>query len=143
GGVVHDPGQQRELSVAFYFFFLQAGDGIRVRNVTGVQTCALPIFGGAMLHMDIVLLHSGVVCCTSTFSCYIRERYVAHGHRLATFGGGMLHVDLLLLHSGELCCTWTPSCNFRGRYVARGHRLATFGGGMLRFDILLRSLEPS
>src|SRR5207249_9605584 len=27
---------------AFYFFF-QAEDGIRPRNVTGVQTCALPI----------------------------------------------------------------------------------------------------
>src|SRR5207249_11817201 len=25
------------------YFFLQAEDGIRVRNVTGVQTCALPI----------------------------------------------------------------------------------------------------
>src|SRR5699024_11712866 len=29
--------------VLFYFFF-QAEDGIRDRNVTGVQTCALPIF---------------------------------------------------------------------------------------------------
>src|SRR5699024_12164444 len=27
----------------FYFFFFQAEDGIRDRNVTGVQTCALPI----------------------------------------------------------------------------------------------------
>src|SRR5699024_11408248 len=26
-----------------YFFFCQAEDGIRDRNVTGVQTCALPI----------------------------------------------------------------------------------------------------
>src|SRR5437773_11117665 len=26
------------------FFFFQAEDGIRVRDVTGVQTCALPIF---------------------------------------------------------------------------------------------------
>src|SRR5699024_11271311 len=26
------------------FFFFQAEDGIRDRNVTGVQTCALPIF---------------------------------------------------------------------------------------------------
>src|SRR5699024_11866602 len=26
-----------------YIFFLQAEDGIRDRNVTGVQTCALPI----------------------------------------------------------------------------------------------------
>src|SRR5207249_2793209 len=28
----------------FFFFFFQAEDGIRDRNVTGVQTCALPIF---------------------------------------------------------------------------------------------------
>src|SRR6266513_4581526 len=26
-----------------FFFFFQAEDGIRARNVTGVQTCALPI----------------------------------------------------------------------------------------------------
>jgi len=26
-------------------FFFQAEDGIRVRDVTGVQTCALPISG--------------------------------------------------------------------------------------------------
>ena len=29
----------------FLFFFFQAEDGIRDRNVTGVQTCALPIYG--------------------------------------------------------------------------------------------------
>src|SRR5699024_11597965 len=29
--------------VALMFFFFQAEDGIRDRNVTGVQTCALPI----------------------------------------------------------------------------------------------------
>src|SRR5438067_7312251 len=34
------------LSPAFccVFFFFQAEDGIRDRNVTGVQTCALPIY---------------------------------------------------------------------------------------------------
>src|SRR5437868_11267121 len=31
-------------------FFFQAEDGIRDRNVTGVQTCALPIF--ALISMD-------------------------------------------------------------------------------------------
>src|SRR5699024_11311875 len=31
------------LIVLFFFFFFQAEDGIRDRNVTGVQTCALPI----------------------------------------------------------------------------------------------------
>src|SRR5699024_11475195 len=30
-------------SFTFFFFFFQAEDGIRYRNVTGVQTCALPI----------------------------------------------------------------------------------------------------
>src|SRR5437762_8526674 len=28
-----------------YFFFFQAEDGIRDTSVTGVQTCALPIYG--------------------------------------------------------------------------------------------------
>src|SRR5699024_6888330 len=32
----------------FSFFFFQAEDGIRDRNVTGVQTCALPISAEAM-----------------------------------------------------------------------------------------------
>src|SRR5437762_4495965 len=31
-------------SVLFYFFFFQAEDGIRDTSVTGVQTCALPIY---------------------------------------------------------------------------------------------------
>src|SRR5438067_9405571 len=30
--------------MCLFFFFFQAEDGIRDRNVTGVQTCALPIF---------------------------------------------------------------------------------------------------
>src|SRR5207248_8733885 len=34
----------------FFFFFFQAEDGIRDRTVTGVQTCALPIFGVPLVH---------------------------------------------------------------------------------------------
>src|SRR5437868_14243087 len=34
------------LIVLFFFFFFQAEDGIRDRNVTGVQTCALPNLRG-------------------------------------------------------------------------------------------------
>src|SRR2546421_346457 len=41
-------------SVRFFFFFFQAEDGIRDLIVTGVQTCALPIFGpGQRLHRSI------------------------------------------------------------------------------------------
>src|SRR5437773_265177 len=32
------------LFICFFFFFFQAEDGIRDRDVTGVQTCALPIY---------------------------------------------------------------------------------------------------
>src|SRR2546425_7164973 len=31
-------------SILFFFFFFQAEDGIRDKLVTGVQTCALPIY---------------------------------------------------------------------------------------------------
>src|SRR5699024_11244512 len=34
-----------DITSSVFFFFFQAEDGIRDRNVTGVQTCALPIFG--------------------------------------------------------------------------------------------------
>src|SRR3989441_2767168 len=40
----------RSIYLAVFFFFFQAEDGIRDKLVTGVQTCALPIFpylGGA------------------------------------------------------------------------------------------------
>ena len=39
GGVVGGGGW-----CVFFFFFFQAEDGIRDYKVTGVQTCALPIF---------------------------------------------------------------------------------------------------
>src|SRR5699024_11320252 len=34
------------------YFFFQAEDGIRDRNVTGVQTCALPIFPNITEHQE-------------------------------------------------------------------------------------------
>src|SRR2546429_4634627 len=38
------------------FFFFQAEDGIRDVAVTGVQTCALPIFAAALLRLEDLLL---------------------------------------------------------------------------------------
>src|SRR5699024_11686320 len=40
-----------QLVVRFILFFFQAEDGIRDRNVTGVQTCALPISSGALTNV--------------------------------------------------------------------------------------------
>src|SRR2546430_13083696 len=48
--LLDDPVELRDLvrldqvAVVGYFFFFQAEDGIRDLTVTGVQTCALPIF---------------------------------------------------------------------------------------------------
>src|SRR5699024_11884654 len=53
------------------FFFFQAEDGIRDRNVTGVQTCALPI--SEYKGKDRILT---MTACNPMFSA--RERYVAY-----------------------------------------------------------------
>ena len=37
----------------FMFFFFQAEDGIRGDLVTGVQTCALPIYKAVMRHTSL------------------------------------------------------------------------------------------
>src|SRR5437667_12600200 len=45
-------------------FFFQAEDGIRDRDVTGVQTCALPI--SAIIHVRIIpagICDGGTHCC--------------------------------------------------------------------------------
>src|SRR5699024_11345622 len=39
-----------------YFFFFQAEDGIRDRNVTGVQTCALPIYNQVLTEIKNKLI---------------------------------------------------------------------------------------
>src|SRR5207249_8375490 len=42
------------------FFFFQAEDGIRDRNVTGVQTCALPISGAKEGPLRRLVHHRGL-----------------------------------------------------------------------------------
>src|SRR5262250_2464975 len=54
----------------FLFFFFQAEDGIRDTSVTGVQTCALPIFAEgvkrAVPAADQLYFDRGTLCSTST-----------------------------------------------------------------------------
>src|SRR3989442_8979990 len=48
------------MSILLFFFFFQAEDGIRDADVTGVQTCALPISPtNSTAHLDIVMMVSG------------------------------------------------------------------------------------
>src|SRR5699024_12066856 len=50
------------MSCMIFFFFFQAEDGIRDRNVTGVQTCALPIYhqGSAILATSSIGVEAAV-----------------------------------------------------------------------------------
>src|SRR5699024_11359931 len=68
-----------------FFFFFQAEDGIRDRNVTGVQTCALPISGVAgsyaILHRVLTLLraHLSMMCLfVPACAASVRVHYFAH-----------------------------------------------------------------
>src|SRR5262249_60092798 len=49
-----------------WLFFFQAEDGIRDWSVTGVQTCALPIFSGAMLLWPLVRRGAGGAAVNTT-----------------------------------------------------------------------------
>src|SRR2546427_9207433 len=47
-------------TLLLFFFFFQAEDGIRDLTVTGVQTCALPIFGQIAM-CSLLLIVTGVL----------------------------------------------------------------------------------
>src|SRR5699024_11398884 len=53
------------------FFFFQAEDGIRDRNVTGVQTCALPISLSSLLR----------VCSINSSKAHCTAKLISHSLR--------------------------------------------------------------
>src|SRR5699024_12181936 len=50
-----------------YYFFFQAEDGIRDRNVTGVQTCALPILSHYLYLSTLLFTCINPVCKIPSF----------------------------------------------------------------------------
>src|SRR5215204_6841918 len=64
----------------FVFFFFQAEDGIRDHCVTGVQTCALPIWTGFGGNVDFMTpANSWLVDYEETLVGPEGENYPAHG----------------------------------------------------------------
>src|SRR5699024_11561021 len=55
-------------TIAYFRFFFQAEDGIRDRNVTGVQTCALPILNIRLKPQWSTLIHPSP-CIKPHFTC--------------------------------------------------------------------------
>src|SRR5207248_3410520 len=79
-----------------FVFFFQAEDGIRDRTVTGVQTCALPIFEGGLPIMsphltpeqivDVMVGSDEAQAGAHLAACAeCATRLEAERHRLATF----------------------------------------------------------
>src|SRR5688572_7265284 len=70
--------------LAFFFFFFQAEDGIRDLTVTGVQTCALPIFAAARtLGVDIDSVCGGRAICGRCQVLVAEGEFAKHGVRSA------------------------------------------------------------
>src|SRR5207249_10973376 len=61
--------QKKEYCHIFVFFFFQAEDGIRDRNVTGDQTCALPISRSTASRSPAASSTSGSSCSTTRAGC--------------------------------------------------------------------------
>src|SRR5256885_7685285 len=76
------------MCVLYFFFFFQAEDGIRDYKVTGVQTCALPIFFcSALLGAGLGFLW---------FNCHPAQMFMGDTGSLPI--GGALGVVAVLIH---------------------------------------------
>src|SRR5699024_11283164 len=72
---------QQILMLSLLIFFFQAEDGIRDRNVTGVQTCALPIWESWTANQHIIR----VVPANSEIAGYLNVFLASdYGHQLIT-----------------------------------------------------------
>src|SRR5690348_2736626 len=113
--------------VVFFFFFFQAEDGIRDGRVTGVQTCALPIYdfrtavvlGDAGRVREMLERDPGLATRVDARSGWTALHAVCgwRWHRLDPGGaGGLVAVARLLLDAGADPATrtsgqragWTP-----------------------------------
>src|SRR2546430_4324543 len=87
------------VQVVFFFFFFQAEDGIRDLTVTGVQTCALPIYfitSTSVLSLTIRVSPS----CSTTY--YIALRMVGNPALLLTTNSK--HPNKRLFEIGRASC---------------------------------------
>src|SRR3989440_5986234 len=90
------------LGFTFFFFFFQAEDGIRDLIVTGVQTCALPIF--VVTHAILIL---GTMASRShEIPSVLREIHVgfAQGLRPPPLGLGLAGMLALFMQIGRASC---------------------------------------
>src|SRR5205807_6431475 len=103
------------LAVCSYsFFFFQAEDGIRDYKVTGVQTCALPIFiarsaGGTWAAVDHALRVGlrGLPGGSSLSQLLAARRGYRHPHKRLTLGQILRWADAHRARTGR----WPTACS--------------------------------
>src|SRR5437762_11382676 len=101
------------------FFFFQAEDGIRDTSVTGVQTCALPIFLHRLLvdAQDACELDENVNACSVEERQHVTRRalqkHVGCGQNLATYVALASHLQdrkSTRLNSSHRCISYAVFC---------------------------------
>src|SRR5947208_3951953 len=98
------------LSWCYFFFFFQAEDGIRDDLVTGVQTCALPIFERSPF------LDEGPTP--------ILRRAFNHARRIGNYALVQATVQLIAFSSGILLVRWLPQHEYAFYTIANAMQAA-------------------
>src|SRR5437868_12218374 len=118
GGFWHWYSIRDRIRYLGYFFFFQAEDGIRDRNVTGVQTCALPI------------------CTRIAFDANEPDRPGDRHVGVAMINGDPSHASVTMITSGRGTDTspvWSPDGTKKiGRASCRERVEIWEGGGSVK-----------
>src|SRR6266513_2205158 len=121
--------------VLFFFFFFQAEDGIRYRNVTGVQTCALPISDG--MHVLVPIERRHTYDDTRRFSEIVGGAIARSHPKLATTEGSKARRRGVLIDSNQ---------NGEGKTIASAYSVRPRAGAPvstpLRWSEVKEGLDP-
>src|SRR2546427_9716159 len=113
------------LAFNFFFFFFQAEDGIRDLTVTGVQTCALPIW-------KVVVIHNWADCVQIVPGP--KENAVSLTHGWAD--------SFVVMHSGNIGLSQDLDTLLDVAYLLRSYRdivIAIVGDGVKRTTLETRA----
>src|SRR5688500_19916841 len=102
------------MCAVMFFFFFQAEDGIRDYKVTGVQTCALPIFAGLFALLGLGVAVVGLFGLLS-YSVSLRGR--EFGIRMA-IGARPQDVQRLVVRQGMMLVAFGVIAGVAGALVA-------------------------
>src|SRR5699024_3341878 len=113
--------------------FFQAEDGIRDRNVTGVQTCALPILigsEGTVIHCQVVVIAGGLGCFEPRKPALENlEKYEGKSvHYMVKDPEKFRDKKVIIAGGGDTALDWTLHLSEISSKVTLVHRSSNFRG---------------